>query len=289
MHKRRIIIRKTKILSKMNENLRVGTLLFASTVLFSFFVRKRQVKCIKKVQSFSTFKLKNCSVSAPGKALIAGGYLVMQHPNVGIVISASSRFFTTVHILPRRVKSNKLNILIESPQFHTKFEYDYDIGDRSLKSISVSENVFVEKCLGLVVSFSRETLGEDVFLEIVNDVVAQGILGIKLRADNDFYSQISELNKRNLPFISSSLKLIPNFCPCPKRADGTVEVAKTGMGSSAALTTSFIGALLQWFGVIKLGYRNAEEDRQIVHNLSQLAHGYFYFLTSFPFSYSYSL
>ncbi len=49
-------------------------------------------------------------------------------------------------------------------------------------------------------------------------------------------------------------------------------VAKTGLGSSAALTTSLVGALLQWFGVIRLGYRWGEEDRRIVHNLAQLAH-----------------
>jgi phosphomevalonate kinase len=44
------------------------------------------------------------------------------------------------------------------------------------------------------------------------------------------------------------------------------------MGSSAALTTSLVGALLQWFGVIKLGFRRGDDDRAIVHNLSQLAH-----------------
>ena len=31
------------------------------------------------------------TVSAPGKALVAGGYLVLEHPNVGVVVSCSSR------------------------------------------------------------------------------------------------------------------------------------------------------------------------------------------------------
>ena len=54
--------------------------------------------------------------------------------------------------------------------------------------------------------------------------------------------------------------------------NGVVEVNKTGMGSSAALTTSLVGALLQWFGVVRLGQRKGDDDRRLVHNLSQLAH-----------------
>lgn len=49
------------------------------------------------------------------------------------------------------------------------------------------------------------------------------------------------------------------------------------MGSSAALTTSFVAALLHWFGVITLGGSGItqEEDsqgRRLVHNLAQLVH-----------------
>jgi hypothetical protein len=38
------------------------------------------------------------TVSAPGKILIAGGYLVLEHPNAGITISATARFHTTVQL-----------------------------------------------------------------------------------------------------------------------------------------------------------------------------------------------
>lgn len=45
------------------------------------------------------FLLVNCdfsTVSAPGKILIAGGYLVLERPNIGITLAATSRFYATV-------------------------------------------------------------------------------------------------------------------------------------------------------------------------------------------------
>ena len=197
----------------------------------------------------------------------------MKSPNVGIVVSASSRFFTTVQLLQGNVKSHdNLCIIIESPQFHSQFRFNYSIKDKLVTLVSKDGNPFVEKCLSLVFSFARLHLGDESFTDLLTDSAIQGNLGIKLRADNDFYSQIRQLEKRNLLLLSKSLKTLPRFLPCPKGVDGKVDIAKTGMGSSAALTTSLVGALLQWFGIVKLGYRNAEDDRRILHNLAQLAH-----------------
>lgn len=39
------------------------------------------------------------TISAPGKALIAGGYLVLEKPNIGIIVSSSSRFYSTIKLL----------------------------------------------------------------------------------------------------------------------------------------------------------------------------------------------
>lgn len=36
------------------------------------------------------------TVSAPGKVLLAGGYLVLERPNVGVVLAATARFFTSI-------------------------------------------------------------------------------------------------------------------------------------------------------------------------------------------------
>ena len=49
-------------------------------------------------------------------------------------------------------------------------------------------------------------------------------------------------------------------------------IAKTGLGSSAALTSSLVGCLLQYFDIIHIGLHSDSHDRRITHNLSQLIH-----------------
>ena len=52
-------------------------------------------------------------------------------------------------------------------------------------------------------------------------------------------------------------------------------MSKTGLGSSAALTTSLVASLLDWFGVVHLGSPLTPTllgDLQIIHNVAQLAH-----------------
>lgn len=53
-------------------------------------------------------------VSAPGKVLLAGGYLVLDPEYSGLVISASSRFYTVIRD-GTSVQPNQ--ILVRSPQF----------------------------------------------------------------------------------------------------------------------------------------------------------------------------
>ncbi|CAN0273417.1 unnamed protein product, partial [Hapterophycus canaliculatus] len=105
-------------------------------------------------------------------------------------------------------------------------------------------------------------------------------LAIKLRADNDFYSQTSQLSARGLPCTSGALATLPPFLECPVSEDGTVMVAKTGMGSSAALVSSLVGALLSFFGAARLPCFDDNLDREsagaptldLTHNLAQACH-----------------
>lgn len=52
-------------------------------------------------------------VSASGKVLIAGGYLVLDPRYSGLVVSTSSRFFTAVRSASTKLES----ISVKSPQF----------------------------------------------------------------------------------------------------------------------------------------------------------------------------
>ena len=44
--------------------------------------------------------------SAPGKVLIAGGYLVLERPNAGLVLSTTARFYAVVRPLRDRLPAD---------------------------------------------------------------------------------------------------------------------------------------------------------------------------------------
>jgi phosphomevalonate kinase len=76
-------------------------------------------------------------------------------------------------------------------------------------------------------------------------------------------------------------KLEPFLCPIDK-ASGSTAVNKTGLGSSAALVTSLVGGLLEFFGVVSLpsfsnGFKeemNESDGLRLSHNLAQICHCY---------------
>lgn len=43
-------------------------------------------------------------VSAPGKVLMTGGYLILERPNAGIVLSTNARFYAIVKPLCEEIK-----------------------------------------------------------------------------------------------------------------------------------------------------------------------------------------
>lgn len=89
---------------------------------------------------------------------------------------------------------------------------------------------------------------------------------ITILGDNDFYSQRSQLLSRALPPTLASLSQLPPFL----HTNTTIgEVHKTGMGSSAALITSLVCALMVYFEVITL---EGEEGRKLAHNTAQFIH-----------------
>jgi len=264
------------------------------------------------------------SVSAPGKALVAGGYLVLETPNPGVVLAADGcRFHTTIMFrqpcntsTEGGVIGNAINATWESipldvysPQFDKIFCYylsysltrrggvDDDDDDENVvlrlqpRTASYVPNKFVERTLLLAFGYLRQLMGMELFHSRFrqhglnsNERVA---LAIKLRADNDFYSQINHLKSRGLDLTPQNVESLEPFLPCPKDSEGKVIVNKTGMGSSAALVTSIVGALLQFFGASSLptmmhgqtspdadGQTKHKEGLRFAHNLAQICHCY---------------
>jgi phosphomevalonate kinase len=74
-------------------------------------------------------------ISAPGKVLLAGGYLVLDPTYSGVVVSTSSRFYTVIS----RAKSNC--IIVRSPQFiNATWSYTWSISrTASPPSVIVSQ------------------------------------------------------------------------------------------------------------------------------------------------------
>ncbi|CAM9091981.1 unnamed protein product [Ascophyllum nodosum] len=153
-----------------------------------------------------------------------------------------------------------LGIKVESPQFHCVYWYECVFHDDGrlptlVASPEQASNIFVEKSLCYVLGYlSREGCIQRTTMDNSLGCGREGgrSVAIKLRADNDFYSQTSELEARGLPHTAEALATLPKFLECPVSEDGAVMVAKTGMGSSAALTSSLVGALLYFFGAVHL-------------------------------------
>lgn len=134
------------------------------------------------------------TVSAPGKILIAGGYLVLESPNVGVTIATTSRFFTSIRWEKTEVSENNesVRIVVSSPQFHSQYVYSYQWQTEKLVNLGGSNNEFVEKCIVLSFGFVQKQLGDEAFFTLLKSYVG-GQIHMKLRADNDFYSQIKEV------------------------------------------------------------------------------------------------
>jgi phosphomevalonate kinase len=73
-------------------------------------------------------------ISAPGKVLLAGGYLVLDPAYSGVVVSTSSRFYTVI------TPGNNNRILVRSPQFiNATWSYTWSISSPSSLVVSQVE------------------------------------------------------------------------------------------------------------------------------------------------------
>lgn len=239
------------------------------------------------------------TASAPGKILLAGGYLVLESPNVGLVVAVDKRFYTTVEFTSgnmdnMRTATSKANddhgnaspsdkisdidtlsITVKSPQFRQEWRYLYQKSLFKLTAdelFNTSSNAFVEKTLrvSLLYLLSRTSIHTDTdnSNQKSNTILRATALIVTIRADNDFYSLVPHLEERQLDRSLASVQKLPPFLPAIADTDG--KILKTGLGSSAALVTSLVAALC---------YADDSHDKKddtnsniIIHNLAQICH-----------------
>jgi phosphomevalonate kinase len=243
------------------------------------------------------------TASAPGKILLAGGYLVLESPNVGLVIAVDKRFYTTVEFMganmdntgtasskadddsgnaaPTDMLTDTLSITVKSPQFRQEWKYLYQKSLFTLtadESFNTSTNDFVEKTLRVSLLYLLSRIHTDTDTDNSNaksnTILNATELLVTIRADNDFYSLVPHLEERQLDRSLTSVHKLPPFLPATADADG--KILKTGLGSSAALVTSLVAALCH-AGDSHDSINNDVDTNNtnrniIIHNLAQICH-----------------
>ena len=213
-------------------------------------------------------------VSAPGKVLIAGGYVVLERPNAGLVVAVDARVQSSVETVEDGGTAESVDVRLESPQYGYAAEYRFTPGSVPVLEQTDEEqkpNAFVESVL-------KHTLAV-VHARALGAFAAARKLRVIVQGNNNFYSQRDQLERLGKEVTSTTLAELPPFLPFLDPSDQ----AKTGLGSSAALVSSLVGALLHHFGLVRLAPLDrsspapaagsqAEKDLAYVHNLSQITH-----------------
>ncbi|KAA8525824.1 hypothetical protein F0562_007679 [Nyssa sinensis] len=228
--------------------------------------------------------------SAPGKVLMTGGYLVLERPNAGIVLSTNARFYAIVKPLCEESKPDSgerawTDVKLTSPQMSRETMYQVSLKDLALQCVSSSEsrNPFVEYAVQYAVAAAHATLDKN-NKDALHKLLLQG-LDITILGCNDFYSYRSEIEARGLPLSQEFLASLPPFHSITFNTEESnggnrkPEVAKTGLGSSAAMTTAVVAALLHYLGVVNLSLTKDQHqekkdsmDLDVVHVIAQTAH-----------------
>ncbi|KAF9566205.1 phosphomevalonate kinase [Mortierella alpina] len=209
-------------------------------------------------------------VSAPGKVLLAGGYLVLDRAFSGLVVATDARFYTLVRPSDhsRAASMEPYRITVRSPQFeNATWNYLISVQGQDVKLTASpedeSKNTFVE----LALMYSLAMLGHLIPSERITETLNSG-LEIVIAGNNDFYSQRKELENRGLSLNTRSLRQIPLFAPTHTTLG---KVHKTGLGSSAALITSLVSALFIHFKACSIG-ENDSVHNKFLHNVAQFVH-----------------
>lgn len=207
------------------------------------------------------------AVSAPGKVLLAGGYLVLDRAHTGLVFGLSARIHVIIQPIVAANEGVQFSeITVVSPQFlEASWRYGYHL-DNQGGGIVVTQlqsghgelvpNRFVEVTLTHVLTYISGVSKK------IEQTLSHGICSshITILADNDYYS--------HGPATDTTDTQTRRFQTFATNLSGA---HKTGLGSSAALVTALTGALLTFY-LPRLFDISTPEGMRVLHNLAQTAH-----------------
>ncbi|KAI8941345.1 hypothetical protein NX059_002570 [Plenodomus lindquistii] len=216
--------------------------------------------------SSSSAPLTPTAVSCPAKVLVAGGYLVLDRAYTGLVFGLDARIHTVVEPIKTKSGVSISQIVVTSPQFQGAiWEYGYrsqaedggmmvtqlSVGHE--QSISASKNPFIETALTYALTY--------IFTLLPNNLITPS--SIRILADQAYYSNPGQPRSS-----TTSTSRFSDFA-VPLRS-----AHKTGLGSSAALVTSFTAAVLSFYLPKSLFDLSTPASQTILHNLSQASHSH---------------
>ncbi|QLQ79524.1 hypothetical protein HG537_0C01710 [Torulaspora globosa] len=184
--------------------------------------------------------------SAPGKALLVGGYLVLDPKYKSYVVALSARMHGVVS--KHESKDNYTRVTVTSSQFNND-SWSYIVEDDSgffPNSVDGKKNAFIETAIFNVFTYFEPELSKK--LDIA----------IEIFSDSGYHSQAGSIPKRN------------RFKEFSYHSKSITEIPKTGLGSSAGLATVVTAALVSVFKPDLDVNRN--QDLKLIHNLAQVAH-----------------
>lgn len=188
--------------------------------------------------------------SAPGKALLVGGYLVLDPLYTSYVVALSARMHAIISTCkPKEDRGDIINVTVSSTQFNNdrwSFHLTLENGGYFPTEINGLNNPFLKDVLLNVFNYFKPSIEEtpDIAIEIFSDP--------------GYHSQSNSIIKSN------------EYKHFHFHEESITKVAKTGLGSSAGLVTVVTTALTSLF---KLDLDvSSLSDLKIIHNLSQVAH-----------------
>ncbi|KAI9745636.1 MAG: phosphomevalonate kinase [Claussenomyces sp. TS43310] len=212
------------------------------------------------------------AVSAPGKVLLAGGYLVLDRAHTGLVFGLSARLHVIIHDIDTSSGVKLSEIVVNSPQFRGaqwRYGYHQAMDDGGCNKDSSTHKQMIDAYHGIT-SDATEHLSRNPFIETalsyaltyITSITSSTIkpTSITILADNDYYSNPGTA----LPDASSQ-----------RFHDFDVQLRdahKTGLGSSAALVTAFTGAVLSHYLSKSQFSLSTRDGHAQLHNLAQASH-----------------